>query len=49
MSPTDPVTVTAATTAGWDAGVYAWAALLTKGAERVTAGTGQVEALAESN
>ena len=40
------VTVTAATTAGWDAGVYAWAALLTLGAERVTAGTGQLEVLA---
>ena len=40
------VTVTAATTAGWDAGVYAWAALLTNGDERATAGTGQVEVLA---
>ena len=40
------VTVPAATTAGWDVGVYAWAALLTSGTDRVTAGTGQIEVLA---
>lgn len=41
------VTVPAATTADWDVGVYAWAALITLGADRVTAGIGQIEVLAD--
>ena len=39
------VSVAAAVTAAWSAGVYAWAALLTLGADRVTAATGQIEVL----
>ena len=41
------VTITAATSAAWAAGLYTWVATVTKAAERYTVGTGSITVVAD--